>query len=250
MPFTLAHPAAVIYLKKWVPWLFSTSGLLVGCMVPDFEAYVFQNERKIYGHSWLGIFWFDLPLALVCLLVFHGLVKIPLFYSLPKFTRKRLAPYLNTNWMALFRRNAPKTVYSILIGSATHLLWDAFTHMDLVHPHGLDSGAYLKLSHHYVVLQYASSVIGLALCLYFFLKLPRPAGSHSAIRVSISGRLLFWAITAMVAFADLAWAYHRLQYTATYVFAINSLMGGCILGWICASLILWRRFPRKSESML
>ena len=219
-------------------------------MVPDFEAFIFQNERKIYGHSWLGLFWFDLPLALICLPVFHGLVKIPLFYSLPAFFRTRLAPYLNIDWVALFTKNAPKTVSSILVGSITHLLWDAFTHMDLAHPHGLDSGAYLKLAHHYVMLQYASSVIGIAICLYYFLTLPQTNGYDVSIQASKPYRLLFWAITAMVAVVDLAWAYHRLKYTATYVFATNNLMGGGILGAVIASLILGRRFPRKSEPLL
>ena len=66
MPFTFAHPAIVLpLLKKKYSRYFSATGLIVGSMAPDFEAFIGFRKEKIYSHNWLGVFWFDLPLALI-----------------------------------------------------------------------------------------------------------------------------------------------------------------------------------------
>ena len=245
MPFTFAHPAAIIHLHRWFPRVFSSSALVIGSIIPDFEAFIFQNDRKIYGHSWPGLFWFDLPLGLVFLLIFHNAIKNPLFHALPSFCRKRLVGYLGTDWNDYFKKNIFPVTISVLLGAATHLLWDAFTHMNLLHPHGVDSGAYVKLAKNYVGLQLGSSILGLLVCSFFFLRLPPAEGRENAKTAFALPVVLFWTITTIIALAVLALAYHRLNYTASYVFFLNALMGGAILGIITASLILRRSFAKR-----
>jgi hypothetical protein len=124
MPFTLSHPAAVIpFLRtRLVP-----SALVIGSMAPDFEYFALFSPRGGFGHTLPGVFVFDLPAAIVVLWLYHAYAKEPLYTWLPESVRRRIQlgpatlPVKNLAQFAL-------VVLSILIGIATHLLWDSFTH--------------------------------------------------------------------------------------------------------------------------
>lgn len=81
MPFTFAHPAIILPLpflnKRW----FSLTGLIIGSMIPDFEYFIRMRIQSIYSHTLAGIFWFDLPLALLISFIFHNKVKNLLFQN-------------------------------------------------------------------------------------------------------------------------------------------------------------------------
>ncbi|HYM92834.1 MAG TPA: DUF4184 family protein, partial [Chitinophagaceae bacterium] len=75
MPFTFSHPAAVLPLnyvsKKYV----SLTGLVIGSMTPDFEYFLRMRDRSYYSHTWKGVLWFDLPLAIILASIYHGMVR-------------------------------------------------------------------------------------------------------------------------------------------------------------------------------
>src|ERR1700744_5706609 len=98
MPFTFSHPAIVIPFK-WLPkkW-FSMTGLVVGSMIPDFESFITLEPDKTYSHSLPGVFWFDLPLALLVCFLFHDIVKRPLLGHLPLFLKRKFFRYRVFNW--------------------------------------------------------------------------------------------------------------------------------------------------------
>jgi hypothetical protein len=124
MPFTLSHPAAAIpFLRtRLVP-----SALVIGCMAPDFEYFLHFAPEGGFGHTLTGAFLFDLPWALIMLWLFHVYAKEPLYAWLPESVRRRIRlgpaalPIRNFAQLAL-------VLLSILIGVATHILWDSFTH--------------------------------------------------------------------------------------------------------------------------
>lgn len=126
MPFTLSHTAAAIpFLRtRLVP-----SALVIGCMVPDFEYFLHFSPRGRFGHTLPGVFVFDLPVALIALWLFHAFAKEPLYAWLPESVRRRIQlgpaalPVRNIAQFAL-------VLLSILVGVATHILWDSFTHRD------------------------------------------------------------------------------------------------------------------------
>ena len=90
MPFTPAHPAIVLpLLRRTRRWL-SASGLIVGSMAPDLEYFFRLRPGGGAGHALLGVLWLDLPLSLLIIGLFHGIVKKPLIFSLPDFFRFRL----------------------------------------------------------------------------------------------------------------------------------------------------------------
>jgi hypothetical protein len=128
MPFTFAHPAIILPLtllnKKW----FSLSGLVIGSMAPDLEYFIRMQVKSHYSHTIAGIFWFDLPLALLLCFIFHNSVKTPLFYNLPASIQSRFLVFTAFNWNSYFKKNWMVIFLSIIVGILSHLLWDSFTH--------------------------------------------------------------------------------------------------------------------------
>ncbi|MGC2636426.1 MAG: DUF4184 family protein [Acidobacteriaceae bacterium] len=164
MPFTLAHPAAAIPFRR-TPLILSA--MVMGCCVPDFPYFLFQSQHSAYGHTIAGLFVLDLPLAIAALWVFHALIKQPLLLFLPAGMRRRL-----TTSVDRFRFWPGKRflliVLSVVIGAATHLVCDAFTHSDSwIYRHWAFERRTVELPASgamgmYKVLEYAGSVAGLA----------------------------------------------------------------------------------------
>jgi hypothetical protein len=204
MPFTLAHPAAVLPLRR-VRWM-RTVPLIVGAMTPDapyFMPWGLSKHVPELTHSFLGTFTVDLPIGLV-VLVFLWLLRAPLaaplwpaaegkcFCAMQRFGRR---PH---SWLL-----AP---LSILIGAWTHVLWDSFTHADgwMVSRISALSAPVTVFSYtgqlcH--VLQYASSVFGLAVLAIWFALLPTPLEDSPRAERSAGGLLLLMVLFAAAAAA-------------------------------------------------
>jgi Domain of unknown function (DUF4184) len=169
MPFTLSHAAAALPFRRTRLIL---SAVIVGCFAPDFEYFIPFEHHGSFGHKLPGVFAVDLPLSLVVLWLFHGYAKEPLAACLPASARARLqlgTRGLSINSLSRFAL----IVFSILVGIATHLFWDSFTH----------SGYWVSnhlpfLSHNvqlplfgwrpwYAILQYISSAVGILILLFW-----------------------------------------------------------------------------------
>ena len=204
MPFTLAHPAAVLPLRR--VRLLRTVPLVIGAMTPDAPYFVPWRLSKYVPeltHSFLGTFTVDLPIGLVVLL-FVWLLRAPLaaplwpaaeskcFSAMERFGKRP------AHWML-----AP---LSILIGAWTHVLWDSFTHADgwMVSRISALSAPVTVFSYtgqlcH--VLQYASSVFGLAVLAIWFALLPAPVAEPRRRERSGGGLLLLAVLFAAAAAA-------------------------------------------------
>ncbi|WP_328335269.1 DUF4184 family protein [Kribbella sp. NBC_00382] len=159
MPFTLAHPAAVLPLLRHP---FVPAALVAGSMAPDLPYFLraagitsttagdwyepLLNATHTHSLSGLPI---DLLYA-VALVAAYWMVRAPITALLPP-------------GLALPQRKEPhKAKYaawllaSAAIGVATHLLWDAFTDTDLLPAQRL--------------LQYASTAFGLAVVTWYLWK--------------------------------------------------------------------------------
>jgi hypothetical protein len=123
MPFTLAHTAAALPFRRLgLVW----SALLVGTMAPDLEYFARLSPDSRFGHTLKGALLLSLPLAILTLWLFHKFVKIFVVDLLPEKIGNRVD---NQN---KFRFGGGTQfaliVISGLIGIATHLIWDSFTH--------------------------------------------------------------------------------------------------------------------------
>jgi hypothetical protein len=162
MPFTFAHSAAALPFRR-LPLV--PSALVIGTFAPDFEYFLRLGPNGRFGHTLPGTFLFTLPAALLVLWIFHSLVKRPAAMLMPDAIRNRLANHLGD-----FRFGGATRflliLASLLLGIATHLLWDSFTHAGTwfyVHWPLLRASVDLSVlgpTPYYKVFQHGSTVVG------------------------------------------------------------------------------------------
>jgi hypothetical protein len=122
MPFTLAHPAAVLPLRRYCPRYLSFSALVVGSVTPD-AGYCFTRFGwDQFSHSVAGSFVFCLPVGILMLAALY-LFRGPLVERLPERRREVFRPLCGRP-----RASPLVLLVSLLLGSWTHLAWDSFTH--------------------------------------------------------------------------------------------------------------------------
>jgi hypothetical protein len=122
MPFTLAHPAAVLPFRRFCPRFFSFPALVAGSLSPD-VGYCFGTlNADDFSHSLKGSVEFCLPVGVILLGLYYGL-RLPVLEMLPERHRKIFLPFcrrpIGSPWIVLD---------SLLIGIWIHLLLDSFTH--------------------------------------------------------------------------------------------------------------------------
>jgi hypothetical protein len=124
MPFPLAHPAAVLPLRRYCPRWLNFPALVIGSLCPD-AGYLFGDLHwDDFSHQLLGSIGFCLPAGIVLLVLFYGL-RLPLVRMLPVSYQQAFIPLCQRP-----RGSFWAIVISLLIGAWTHLLWDSFTHKD------------------------------------------------------------------------------------------------------------------------
>jgi amino acid transporter len=100
---------------------------VIGTLAPDFEYLLRLSPRGCFGHTLVGSFILTLPLAVLVLWIFHAFVKRPTATLLPEAIQCRLQDHLDGFRFGGAARFV-RIVVSILLGIATLLLWDSFTH--------------------------------------------------------------------------------------------------------------------------
>ncbi|WP_216916622.1 DUF4184 family protein [Nocardia noduli] len=156
MPFTLAHPAAALLLRRHLPF----PALVAGTMAPD-VVYYLPLSLPVRTHATAALPGWDLLFGFALLAIFR-LTANPLLALAPSGLRRRI-PAFDSGFRSV--GEWVTAAVAIVVGAATHLAWDAFTQTDgaavrqwawlrvsVVEPHKL-----------YNVIGYASSIGGMVL---------------------------------------------------------------------------------------
>lgn len=171
MPFTLSHAAAALPFRRT---RLIISAVVVGCFAPDLEYFLELSPHTGFGHSLPGVFAFDLPMGFALLWLFHRYAKEPLAACLPAGARDRVQVGPKSLSIHSISRLG-MILLSILVGVATHILWDSFTHDRywlFFHWDLLRERVTLPLfgpRPWYGIFQYISSALGIAIILIWFL---------------------------------------------------------------------------------
>ena len=201
MPLTIAHPAAVIPLARHMKKYGIFSALIIGSLMPDFSYFLFLPITREQTHSLAGMFWFCLPVGLLVYAVFHGLMKGPLLSLMPMELAARVEPYTKDKEIVSREIKLLKICISIFGGTATHLLWDSFTHEGgfMVEALPFLNNILFRMFGYKVyafkILQHGSTIIGVSLLLFWFFQWYQKAEPvHESVRVHILpfNQRVFW----------------------------------------------------------
>ncbi len=185
MPFTGAHPAAVLPLRYLGPRLFNWSALVIGTFTPDFEYFVRLRPVAVHGKTIAGSFYFCLPAGLLAYYAFHGLLREPALRLLPRSHSKPLSASSREDplWSI---RSVPVLCLSVLLGAWSHQVWDSFTHagrwgttsLSFLNEAAFESGGFHL--QWFKILQYFSTVVGLAALAFVYAQWHRQSSERGS----------------------------------------------------------------------
>lgn len=174
MPFTGSHPAAVLpFLRTGLP----PSALVIGSIAPDLPYFVpvrigaFHPPTTVGwpSHTLWAVGTLDLAIGLLAWAVWHGLLAAPLLDMAPTALRSRLSVRTGLRHRLAAPRRAALVVVALVLGAATHVLWDEFTHAGRF---GTDHVPALAMTwgglEGYRWAQYASGLLGAAALVSWF----------------------------------------------------------------------------------
>lgn len=241
MPFTLAHPAAVLPLRgRGLPM----TAMVAGSTVPDLPQILGFSHARDLSHSLLGVVTIDVGMGMLALVLWYAVYRRPLADLAFDPWRDRLpdtVPVTVRTWLL--------SVPGVIVGALTHVVWDAFTHED---GWFVERSSALRWSFEgaevYEVLQFAFSALGLAVVLYaarrHLSRLPegprRPAplvGRWSLVVALATAALLGMGIAALL-------APYGIDAVVFYIVVTPMLVAGFGITCICVWWHIKRRIKR------
>jgi hypothetical protein len=244
MPFTPAHTAIVLPFLRHRK--VSATGMVIGSMAPDFEYFFKMSVDGVHGHTWAGLFYFDLPVTIGLAFLFHLIVKQNLISNLPLSLQQRFTDTLSVDFGYYLRANPLIFIVSALAGASTHIIWDGFTH---------GSGFFVNYFSFYdativefqgvkyplwYALQHISTITGLTiLSLYIYLKQKHPAHAPANLR--------YWTILILITLLVVAIRFliHHSDFNLGNL--VVSMISGICIGLICCGLISFPPFHSIHE---
>jgi hypothetical protein len=243
MPFTISHAAAVLPLTRTGLPL---AALMIGSMSPDF-AYFVPEGPGLLSHSIPGLFEFCWPVGLFVWLVYVHLLETPTLALLPD------------SWRGVFRRseralplrNFALASVAVVLGAATHILWDGFTHAKTPVVNQLPFlttqveffGKQFPL---YRFLQHLSTVLGLVMLVAWAVMLKKSQSSvfdaTSPVRAATHGErvfalLLVLALPALLG-VDAYLEFPGLSFGRRLFHGAIAGMTGLALAWIAIAVVM------------
>ena len=251
MPFTVSHAAAVLPLQRFGKYSLPLSALMVGSMAPDF-GYVFSYEAsRALTHSFAGIFSFSLPVGLIVWLFYVAVLE------------KATITLLSDRWHTRFAHTDAITLplvcraaLAIVLGAATHLLWDSFTHRGTFATDAIPwllgptpGFAWLPVYH---LLHGLSSIVGLVILGYWMRRLHRQPARSLVRPYQVGEQALAIARWSLVAALVLGGAWEWLprvhsRYDTQLFFAAVGSMSAFGAAWVCVAIAMWVNARRTSS---
>lgn len=220
-------------------------------MCPDFEYFFRMVGFSKFSHTISGLFYFDLPVTIFLSFVFHQVVKHNLLRNLPLFFQRRFQDTLHLNFINYLKDHWWIFVISVLLGAASHLFWDSFTHNGKFFVRMFSSvysstyvpfdGANYPL---FYVLQQVSTAIGLTIVGIYVLAKKPVEDAHLT-----SPKIIYWGLVVIIAVIVfcLRFSIEYSDYNLGNV--VVSSITGLLIGVVCCGFINFRNSVHYSKSL-
>ncbi|WP_026477855.1 DUF4184 family protein [Alkaliphilus transvaalensis] len=205
MPFTFAHPAILIPIRKKLERHFNFSALVIGSMIPDFEYFVRFRPIAYYSHSIMGHFLFNIPVGLFVFILYHTVIKKQLIQHFPKPFDGWYKSHANHKLDLSLNKDFFIVIVSLLIGAISHVFWDAFTHqggyfvrlLPILQRKMTINAFSIPL---YKILQHGSTLVGFVIII-FYLYLIRDRENSKMKRENSKTKVIYWFLNLTLVFA-------------------------------------------------
>lgn len=260
MPWTFAHPAAVLPLRRFCPRWLNWPALVIGSLMPDLGYYLHWLDLSRLMHRFPEGLSACVLAGLLVLAAFYWLRR-PLCQLLPQPHRGALLALIAARpafslWVLV------SMVLSLAIGAVTHMAWDGLTHrggwavmraLALQEPLFFLWGTGVPA---YQALQHASTLIGIAALVWLYVRWLRREGfraSRSAYAREQRDEHWRYKLLGVIAAVAMICALFSAAHTATplpgkfllerFVFysVVHATIAFAALFTACALCYQWRR---------
>jgi len=252
MPFTVSHTAAVLPFKRLGGGRLPMAALMIGSMSPDFPYFMPIGLERVVTHNLTGLIGFCWPASLFFWLLYAHFLERPTMALLPE------------RWSAAFPSSSREVSWrtlafaslAVILGGATHIVWDSFTHGGSPVVGALP---FLRIEvalwnghtlHLYWLLQQLSSVIGLVIVAAWAVlqvrradaRVDSPGETRSAVpRLSLGERLgaiglLFISSSVLALVGYLEHPHSRFDYRLFHT--ATGGMAGWLFAWCIVALLI------------
>jgi len=255
MPFTPSHAALALPFLR-APLI--PSAVVIGTIGPDLPYFLPFPTFRDETHALWGVPTIDLVIGLVTWMLWIIVLRAPLVDLAPGWIRHRMPPPPALPWRGQNRaRRLALLVVAILLGTITHLLWDAPTHPGWLADHvevlRVPLGALPLTSW----LHYASSVAGIvALAMWvrlWVVRTPRAEGEGCVGRgirhLSLVAALAGFAIGGLVTWT-IGIASGHPPFEGFLVFRVARVSIGAMLGVTALVCLWWIYRERRTATTL
>jgi hypothetical protein len=247
VPFTVSHVAAVLPLRsgRTAVEALPAAPLVIGSMSPDLPTVLGLGQWRAATHQLVSAVTLDVALTGVLALAWVALVRPVVAHVVPRLAARWRPPPR--------RRHAALWWYlAAATGSLTHVVWDAFTHVD----EGI--GSWVPAVHGdnrlFLALQLVSSVVGLVVLAWWCRRWwQRTAPAEEAPAARRRPLLLGAGAVAVAAVAAGGWRYLEVwgappdptRPAVTVGAGAFGVLDGLLGAGLCVAavyrLVLWRR---------
>ncbi len=207
MPLTFpSHAAAVLpFMHLRGAWRLPASALVIGSAAPDLIYLI--GTFGAAAHHPRGLLLFCVPAGLLAFLMVEALLlpvlAAPLITIGPRRARPTLARLLGPRPLPRDASGWLRVALAVLVGAATHQLWDGFTHAWMWPARALYPNATWSLLGQPVlvsrVLQHSSSVLGVVVVWLYLRRAAPQTPAPPGDRAGAARRLLALAAAPVVA---------------------------------------------------
>lgn len=252
MPFTLSHAVLAPPIAQLTGHRLPIAALTIGCMLPDLSR-LFTTDQGGLNHLWSSIVHPNLWLGLAFCAAWYLIYRPVLYRALGIQHELNLDSFKSALGFLL------AVVLGLLLGNATHLIWDGLTHVDFrtFAFHDLLSQPVSWFSQTYplhFILQIGSSLLALPFLLWMCWRYYQRYRQHWPVsrRVKQAAAILIGLAILLGAYS--VWDYARyfsdeLWYSHRYYFlgrAFNEFSQGALI-ILTTGCILFQILDRNHE---